>query len=104
MRFIFTAIATDVIQDMVEGKGNIKWRENEMKKERKRKKSSKKNPIAVRCLFTPFRARVPCHNLFMSQFAQATQDMVMLSLLWWLVCPSISNGHPSVHLWAGKFH
>lgn len=63
MRFIFTAIATDVIQDMVEGKGNIKWRENEMKKERKRKKSSKKNPIAVRCLFTPFRARVPCHNL-----------------------------------------
>lgn len=45
MRFIFTAIATDVIQDMVEGKGNIKWRENEMKKERKRKKSSKKNPL-----------------------------------------------------------
>lgn len=42
MRFIFTAIATDVIQDMVEGKGNIKWRENEMKKEGKERRAPKR--------------------------------------------------------------
>lgn len=56
MRFIFTANCNRCNPGHGRGERKHKMEENEMKTERKRNKSSKKNSIAVRCLFTPFRA------------------------------------------------